>query len=128
RRDLDDPVTVKQVATTVGSRVLLELLHALAIADGLATGPAAWNDWKATLVADLVRRVETVLDGDPMPGPAPLRDDQLGLAAEGGPAAIVPGSEGTCVGCCSGGWTWRTGSTAARVQCARAPLRSARPR
>ena len=29
------------------SRALLELLHALAIADGLATGPAAWNDWKA---------------------------------------------------------------------------------
>ena len=67
RRDLDDPVTVKQVATAVGSRVLLELLHALAIADGLATGPAAWNDWKATLVADLVRRVEAVLDGEPMP-------------------------------------------------------------
>src|SRR5271167_4030184 len=39
RRDLDDPVTVKQVATTVRSRALLELLHALAIADGLATGP-----------------------------------------------------------------------------------------
>jgi len=61
----------------VRSRVLLELLHALAIADGLATGPAAWNDWKATLVADLVRRVESVLDGDPMPAPVPLRDDQL---------------------------------------------------
>src|SRR5271166_2543806 len=68
RRDLDDPVTVKQVATTVRSRALLELLHSLAVADGLATGPAAWNDWKATLVADLVRRVEAVLDGDPMPG------------------------------------------------------------
>ncbi len=55
RRDLDDPVTVEQVARTVGGRPLLELLHALAIADGLATGPAAWNDWKAGLVADLVR-------------------------------------------------------------------------
>src|ERR1039458_7574818 len=80
RRDLDDPVTVKQVATAVRSRALLELLHALAISDGLATGPAAWNDWKATLVADLVRRVESVLDGDPMPAPAPLREDQLALA------------------------------------------------
>src|SRR6266536_2681749 len=93
RRDLDDPVTVTQVATTVGSRVLLELLHALAIADGLATGPAAWNDWKATLVADLVRRVEAVLDGEPMPQPAPLRQDQLALAAEGGPAAGVLASD-----------------------------------
>ena len=51
RRDLDDPVTVAQVAAAVGGRPLLELLHALAIADGQATGPAAWNDWKAGLVA-----------------------------------------------------------------------------
>ncbi|HJY71428.1 MAG TPA: [protein-PII] uridylyltransferase, partial [Streptosporangiaceae bacterium] len=107
RRDLDDPVTVKQVATTVRSRALLELLHALAIADGLATGPAAWNDWKATLVADLVRRVETVLDGDPMPAPAPLHDDQLALAAEGGPAAIVRGSEVTVVAPDRPGLLWR---------------------
>jgi len=107
RRDLDDPVTVKQVATTVRSRVLLELLHALAIADGLATGPAAWNDWKATLVADLVRRVESVLDGDPMPQPAPLRDDQLALAAEGAPAATVRGSEVTVVAPDRPGLLWR---------------------
>ena len=107
RRDLDDPVTVKQVATTVRSRVLLELLHALAISDGLATGPAAWNDWKATLVADLVRRVEAVLDGDPMPGPAPLRDDQLALAADGGPAATVRGSEVTVVAPDRPGLLWR---------------------
>jgi [protein-PII] uridylyltransferase len=107
RRDLDDPVTVKQVATAVRSRVLLELLHALAIADGLATGPAAWNDWKATLVADLVRRVESVLDGDPMPAPVPLRDDQLALAAEGSPAATVRGSEVTVVAPDRPGLLWR---------------------
>jgi [protein-PII] uridylyltransferase len=107
RRDLDDPVTVKQVATAVGSRALLELLHALAMADGLATGPAAWNDWKATLVADLVRRVEAVLDGDPMPQPAPLREDQLALAAEGGPAATVRGSEVTVVAPDRPGLLWR---------------------
>src|SRR6478672_5780265 len=107
RRDLDDPVTVTQVATAVGSRVLLELLHALAIADGLATGPAAWNDWKATLVADLVRRVEAVLDGDPPPQPTPLRADQLALAAEGGPAATVRGSEVTVVAPDRPGLLWR---------------------
>ena len=97
RRDLDDPVTVKQVAAAVPSRTLLELLHALAIADGLATGPAAWDDWKATLVADLVRRVTAVLAGQPMPGPAPLRDDQLALVTGGVPAATVRGSEVTVV-------------------------------
>jgi [protein-PII] uridylyltransferase len=107
RRDLDDPVTVTQVAAAVGSRALLELLHALAIADGLATGPAAWNDWKATLVADLVRRVEAVLDGEPTPRPAPLREDQLALAVEGGPAATVRGSEVTVVAPDRPGLLWR---------------------
>jgi [protein-PII] uridylyltransferase len=107
RRDLDDPVTVKQVAALVPSRALLELLHALAIADGLATGPAAWNEWKATLVADLVRRVAAVLAGEPMPGPAPLREDQLTLAADGGPAATVRGSEVTVVAPDRPGLLWR---------------------
>src|SRR5580658_10243426 len=107
RRDLDDPVTVKQVAALVPSRALLELLHALAIADGLATGPAAWNDWKATLVADLVRRVAAVLAGEPMPEPAPLRTDQLALAAGGGPAATVRGSEVTVVAPDRPGLLWR---------------------
>jgi len=107
RRDLDDPVTVKQVAALVPSRALLELLHALAIADGLATGPAAWNEWKARLVADLVRRVTAVLAGGPMPGPAPLGEDQLALAAEGGPAATVRGSEVTVVAPDRPGLLWR---------------------
>jgi [protein-PII] uridylyltransferase len=107
RRDLDDPVTVKQVAALVPSRTLLELLHALAIADGLATGPAAWNDWKATLVTDLVRRVAAVQAGEPMPAPAPLRRDQLELAASGGPAATVRGSEVTVVAPDRPGLLWR---------------------
>ncbi|TVZ06450.1 [protein-PII] uridylyltransferase [Trebonia kvetii] len=107
RRDLDDPMTVEQVAKAVRSRTLLEVLHALAQADGLATGPAAWNDWKAGLVADLVRRVSTVLAGDPMPEPAPLREDQLALAAAGGPAAIVKGNEVTVVTRDRPGVLWR---------------------
>ena len=107
RRDLDDPTTVQQVADTVGSRTLLELLQALSQADGLATGPAAWNDWKAGLVADLVRRVSTVLDGDPMPEPAPLREDQLALVTDGGPAAIVDGTEVTVVALDRPGLLWR---------------------
>jgi [protein-PII] uridylyltransferase len=107
RRDLDDPVTVEQVARTVGSRPLLELLHALAIADGLATGPAAWNDWKAGLVADLVRRVEAVLAGGPPPGPGPLREDQLALVEAGGPAAVVKDHEVTVVAPDRPGLLWR---------------------
>ncbi len=108
RRDLDDPMTVEHVAKTVGgSRTLLELLHAVSQSDGLATGPAAWNDWKAGLVADLVRRVSAVLDGEPMPEPAPLRQDQLALVADGGPAAIVDGNEVTVVALDRPGLLWR---------------------
>lgn len=63
RRDLDDPATVRSVAEAVGSPGTLELLHALTEADALATGPAAWSSWRASLVADLVKRVAAVLAG-----------------------------------------------------------------
>jgi [protein-PII] uridylyltransferase len=84
RRDLADPVTVRTVVEAVdGSRDLLDLLHALAIADGRATGPAAWTDWKADLVAELVDRardaaVSTV--GQPPQPPPVLTAAQRELA------------------------------------------------
>ncbi|MET9673841.1 [protein-PII] uridylyltransferase [Streptomyces sp. NPDC006482] len=69
RRDLDDPATVQSVAAAVGTLGTLELLHALTEADALATGPAAWSSWRASLVADLVKRVAGVLAGEPLPDP-----------------------------------------------------------
>jgi [protein-PII] uridylyltransferase len=107
RRDLDDPQTAAQVAAIVGGRPLLELLHALAVADGQATGPAAWNDWKAGLVAGLVRRVEGVLGGQPPPAPLPLRPGQIALAEAGQPAAMVTGSEVTVVAPDRPGLLWQ---------------------
>ena len=55
RRDLADPATIQFVADAVGDQEVLDLLHALTIADSKATGPSAWGAWKEELVADLVR-------------------------------------------------------------------------
>jgi [protein-PII] uridylyltransferase len=107
RRDLADPLTAQRVAKIVGSRQLLELLHALAIADAQATGPAAWNEWKAGLVADLVRRTAAVLAGDDPPRLAPLSPGQVQLAARGGTAAVVHDCEVTIVAPDRPGLLWR---------------------
>lgn len=66
RRDLSDDATISMVAKNVGSGLVLDLLHALTIADSLATGPSAWSDWKAELISLLVERVHHVLGGGDM--------------------------------------------------------------
>jgi [protein-PII] uridylyltransferase len=63
-RDLDDPLTVAQVADLVGSVPRLDLLATLTEADAKAAGPAAWTPWRAGLVRDLVRRTRAHLEGD----------------------------------------------------------------
>ncbi|WP_030753566.1 [protein-PII] uridylyltransferase [Streptomyces sp. NRRL F-5135] len=101
RRDLDDPATVDAVAARVGSLATLELLHALTEADALATGPAAWSSWRASLVDDLVARVAAVLAGeDPAePEPAETSAEQERLAVEahrtGGPVLALHAQAGT---------------------------------
>ncbi|WP_030351755.1 [protein-PII] uridylyltransferase [Streptomyces scopuliridis] len=95
RRDLDDPATVSAVASRVGSLATLELLHALTEADALATGPAAWSSWRASLVNELVARVAAVLAGDAVaePEPAAPSAEQERLAVEalrtGGPVLAL---------------------------------------
>ena len=107
RRDLDDPATAQLVADAVGDRRTLELLHALTEADALATGPAAWGDWKAGLVADLVRRAAAVLVGAPVAPADGLDDEQRALAEAGALAVHVVDDQVTVVAPDRPGLLWR---------------------
>jgi [protein-PII] uridylyltransferase len=98
RRNLDDPVTIESVARAVETPETLDLLHALTEADGLATGPAAWNDWKAVLVAELTERVRGLLVGSPPVPVPPLTGRQRELAKAGELAvAVEPGPHSSAV-------------------------------
>ncbi len=75
RRDLDDPQTVANVIGKLGDQVNnLDLLHALTIADGLATAGTAWGPWKAKLVEQLVTKINSTVAGLPLP-PAPQLEE-----------------------------------------------------
>ena len=94
RRDLDDPATIRIVTDAVAdSTELLALLHALTIADAAATGPGAWSDWKAGLVASLVRRTHAAMTGNPVAAPTPLDTDRMALAQAGELAVQIDGDE-----------------------------------
>jgi [protein-PII] uridylyltransferase len=93
RRDIDDPATIERVAATIGhDPALLQLLHALAQADGAATSASAWSPWKAHLVAALVARVQARL-GEGTPGePEPvLRPTEAQVSAS---SLDLPGATG----------------------------------
>jgi [protein-PII] uridylyltransferase len=83
RRDLDDPQTISFVLSQIHDANSLELLHALSVADGEATGKSAWSSWKAGLVQDLVDRCLAAMQGV---APAPqleLTPEQLLMAQSG---------------------------------------------
>jgi len=57
KRDLSDEKPIVKCATEVKSVRLLKLLYLLSIADSRATGPRAWNAWRAGLMAELYFKV-----------------------------------------------------------------------
>ncbi|MPY79370.1 MAG: [protein-PII] uridylyltransferase [Actinophytocola sp.] len=81
RRDISEPETVQRVVSTLGENpVLLELLHALAKADALATGPGVWNEWRAGLLRELIARCREAIQGAPLVTEEPLDERQRVLA------------------------------------------------
>jgi [protein-PII] uridylyltransferase len=83
RRDLDDPATISSVAENITDVGTLELLHALSIADGVATGRAAWSEWKATLVNELVRKTKLAITVNTITEQPELTPDQVARAQLG---------------------------------------------
>ncbi|WP_030164346.1 [protein-PII] uridylyltransferase [Spirillospora albida] len=128
RRDIHDPVTVEAVTAAVSAvpgreRETVELLAALAVADGLATGPAAWGAWKAKLVAELARRtIAALTGGTPPPLPVPSAG-HLSLARHDGAAVRVTGSHITIAAPDTPGLLWRAAGVLALHRLA---VRSAR--
>ncbi len=83
RRDLDDPATIASITAVIPDLNTLELLHALSVADGEATGSAGWSDWKAALVSDLVTRTRKFMSGSQIAEQPSLSQAQLDLAENG---------------------------------------------
>jgi [protein-PII] uridylyltransferase len=78
RRDLDDGAVINFVVETVRHPRRLRLLYLLSVADGNATGPEGWSDWKGTLVRELYLRVLTAMET----GELPARSDVAMRARE----------------------------------------------
>ena len=53
RRDLHEERTILETAELVGTSERLKLLFLITMADLKAVGPGVWNDWKASLIAEL---------------------------------------------------------------------------
>jgi len=119
RRDLNDPATVAAVADAVGDTDTLDILHALTVADSLATGPAAWSPWKASLVDDLVRRTARVLAGEPHdavadPGPIPMEGELVAQVAAGSDLVLSGDGDDLCLAAADRpGLFWRVAGTLA---------------
>ncbi len=62
RRDIYDEETALACARKVKDIERLKMLYLLTVADSIATGPKAWNDWTATLLRDFFLKVLNVLE------------------------------------------------------------------
>lgn len=63
RRDLHDEGTAIACARKIENPLRLKMLYLLSVADSIATGPKAWNDWTATLLRALFFQVLNILKG-----------------------------------------------------------------
>ena len=62
RRDIHDEETAVACARRIMDPERLKMLYVLTVADSVATGPAAWNDWTSHLLRELFLKVLNVLE------------------------------------------------------------------
>jgi [protein-PII] uridylyltransferase len=62
RRDIHDEETAITCAREIQDPERLKMLYLLTVADCMATGPNAWNDWTAILLRDLFFKVLNILE------------------------------------------------------------------
>ena len=62
RRDLNDEETAISCARRIGDIDRLKMIYLLTVADSVATGPKAWNDWTAVLLRELFLKVLSILE------------------------------------------------------------------
>lgn len=62
RRDINDEETAVFCARKIKDIERLKMLYLLTIADSMATGPRAWNDWTFTLLRDLFLKTLNILE------------------------------------------------------------------
>jgi [protein-PII] uridylyltransferase len=62
RRDLNDEETALACARKIRDPKLLKMLFLLTVADGMSTGPKAWDSWTESLIRDLFFKTLNVLN------------------------------------------------------------------
>ena len=62
RRDINSEETALACARRIGDEKTLSMLYLLTVADSMATGPKAWNDWTASVLRDLFLKVLKILE------------------------------------------------------------------
>ena len=110
RRDHTDPGTVDAALAAVGADAeRFELLRALTEADAAAAGPAAWTDWRATLLAQLTAAVRARLDADRSDRRADRGSDRG--AERGADQRVDEGADPSVADACTKGPTGQVGPT-----------------
>ncbi len=69
RRDMNDEAVLVRVAETCETVERLTELYLLSVADSMATGPRAWNDWTRALFAECYFKARNLLERGPLSGP-----------------------------------------------------------